>query len=37
MQAITQEWVDKAEGDWNSMNREGQVQDAANYDLIAKT
>ena len=34
MQAITQQWVDKAEGDWNSMNREGQVQNAANYDLV---
>ena len=34
MQAITQQWVDKAEGDWNSMNREGQVQSAANYDLV---
>jgi HEPN domain-containing protein len=34
MQAITQEWVDKAEGDWNSMNREAQVQNAANYDLV---
>jgi HEPN domain-containing protein len=34
MQAITQQWVDKAEGDWGSMNREGQVQNAANYDLV---
>ncbi len=34
MQAITQQWVDKAEGDFSSMEREGQVQDAPNYDLI---
>ncbi len=34
MQAITQQWVDKAEGDWGSMNREGQVQTTPNYDLV---
>ena len=34
MLPITQEWVDKAEGDWGSLEREGQVQTAPNYDLI---
>ncbi len=34
MQAITQQWVKKAEGDWVSMNREGQAQNAPNYDLV---
>jgi HEPN domain-containing protein len=34
MQAITQKWIDKAEGDWGSANREGQVQAGANYDLV---
>lgn len=34
MQAITQQWVSKAEGDWVSMNREGQAQNPPNHDLI---
>jgi len=34
MQAITQQWVDKAEGDFSSMEREGRVQEAPNYDLV---
>ena len=33
MQPITQQWVNKAEGDWGSMNREGQVQGDPNHDL----
>ena len=34
MQVITQQWVKKAEGDWVSMEREGQAQNAPNYDLV---
>ncbi len=34
MQAITQQWIKKAEGDWVSMEREGQAQNAPNYDLV---
>ncbi|MGI4789162.1 MAG: HEPN domain-containing protein [Janthinobacterium lividum] len=34
MQAITQQWVNKAEGDWESANREGQVQLKPNNDLV---
>ena len=34
MQAITQQWVSKAEGDWVSMNREGQAQNPPNHDLV---
>ena len=34
MQAITQQWVDKAEGDWVSMNREGVAQNPPNHDLV---
>ena len=33
MQAITQQWVKKAEGDWGSMGREGLAQNDPNYDL----
>ena len=31
---MTQKWINKAEGDWGSANREGQVQVGANYDLV---
>ena len=34
MKLITQEWVEKAEGDWTSAGREVLVQDNPNYDLI---
>lgn len=34
MQAITQQWVNKAEGDWVSMNREGQAQNEPNHNLV---
>ncbi len=34
MLPITQEWVDKAEGDWAVLNREIQVQNMPNYDLV---
>ena len=34
MLAITQQWVKKAEGDWESANREGQVQANPNNDLV---
>jgi len=34
MQALTQQWVSKAEGDWVSMNREGQAQNPPNHDLV---
>lgn len=33
MQATTQQWVKKAEGDWVSMGCEGQAQNDPNYDL----
>ncbi len=34
MKPITQEWVDKAEGDWTSAGREVAVQTDPNYDLV---
>ena len=34
MKPITQEWVDKAEGDWTSAGREVVVQTDPNYDLV---
>lgn len=34
MQALTQQWVEKAEGDWRSMQREGAVLTGPNYDLV---
>jgi len=34
MQALTQLWVEKAEGDWRSMQREGAVLMGPNYDLV---
>ncbi len=33
MKAVTQEWVDKAEGDWNSLGREIRARKAPNHDL----
>ena len=32
MKPITQEWVDKAEGDWGSLGREIRARKAPNYD-----
>ena len=34
MKPITQEWVDKAEGDWASARREVVVGADPNYDLV---
>lgn len=34
MKPITKEWVDKAEGDWTSANREVIVLTDPNYDLV---
>ena len=34
MKPITQEWGNKAEGDWTSAGREGIVQTDPNYDLV---
>lgn len=34
MKPITQEWVDKAEGDWTSAIREVVVLTNPNYDLV---
>ena len=34
MLPITQEWIDKAEGDWVSLNREIAVPSKPNYDLV---
>jgi HEPN domain-containing protein len=34
MKQITQEWVDKAEGDFATAQRELQVQDMPNYDAV---
>jgi HEPN domain-containing protein len=34
MRQITQEWVDKAEGDFATAHRELQVQQMANYDAV---
>lgn len=32
MKAITQEWVDKAEGDWTTLLRESRARKNPNYD-----
>ncbi len=32
MKAITQEWVDKAEGDWATLLRESRARKNPNYD-----
>jgi HEPN domain-containing protein len=34
MRQITQEWVEKAEGDFATAHRELQVQQMANYDAV---
>ena len=34
MQAITLEWIAKAEGDFATMQREMAVQEAPNYDAV---
>jgi HEPN domain-containing protein len=34
MRQITQEWVDKAEGDFATAQRELQVQEMPNYDAV---
>jgi len=34
MKPITQEWVNKAEGDFATAQRELQVQQMANYDAV---
>lgn len=34
MQALTMEWIIKAEGDFATMQREMQVQDTPNYDAV---
>ncbi len=32
MKPVTQEWVDKAEGDWVTLGREARARKAPNYD-----
>jgi HEPN domain-containing protein len=32
MKVVTQDWVDKAEGDWASLGRETRTRKAPNYD-----
>ncbi len=34
MLSITEEWMEKAEGDWVSLNREIVAQNKPNYDLV---
>ena len=34
MKQITKEWVDKAEGDFATAQRELQVQEMPNYDAV---
>ncbi|MCI0695284.1 HEPN domain-containing protein [candidate division KSB1 bacterium] len=34
MHVLTQEWVDKAEGDFHTANREMRVRKAPNYDAV---
>jgi HEPN domain-containing protein len=34
MKQITQEWIDKAEGDFATAQRELQVQEMSNYDAV---
>ena len=34
MNAKTKEWISKAEGDWNTMNREFAVIKKPNYDAV---
>jgi HEPN domain-containing protein len=33
MKRITQEWIDKAEGDWTSAQREARARKLPNFDL----
>jgi len=33
MNTDTQEWVDKAEGNWNGLNQLMRVRNSPNYDL----
>ncbi len=32
MKAITQEWINKAEGDWTTLMREYRARESPNYD-----
>ena len=34
MRVLTQEWVDKAEGDFHTASREARVRKAPNYDAV---
>lgn len=34
MKTETEEWIEKAEGDWAVMNREHKVTDNPNYDAV---
>jgi HEPN domain-containing protein len=34
MNALTQEWIDKAEGDFRTASREMRVRKAPNYDAV---
>ena len=34
MKPLTVEWVEKAENDWNSLNREIRVRKNPNYDAV---
>ncbi len=34
MNPITQEWIDKAEGDWATANRENRIRKNPNYDAV---
>ena len=34
MKPITQEWIDKAEGDWATLMREYRARKNPNYDAV---
>ena len=34
MMPLTLEWIEKAEKDWNSLNREMGVRRSSNYDMV---
>lgn len=34
MKPITQEWIEKAEGDWRTLMRENRVRKNLNYDAV---
>ena len=34
MKPITQEWIEKAEGDWGTLMRENRVRKNPNYDAV---